>query len=448
MSNKDFSQQINITSHCSADWDSMIGNDQIRFCQHCQLSVNNLDSMSRKRVRRLIAKSSGRLCVRYSSPTTLKLAASPDRVLHKIGRRTSAIAAGAFTASLGISSALAGNLNIKHVARTTYQYAACPAAHLTETALVLGGGIIRGIVFDPNGAVITGATVLLTPAESKDGRIAISNGSGEYKFEGLEPGTYNLKIEASGFAASDVPNITLRANDNNRIDQTLSIASITAEVDVIEAAQEMIMGGGMAVAPREPLVKAAQQDDLDAVKEALLGRTNANVRDKDTDSTALEFAVRNANREMVQVLLWAKADVNARDSDGQTILMMLGENVTNDIVWDLLNAGAKVNARDSDGDTALIEAAQINNVDALKTLLDAGAKVNESNNDGETALMMAAAEGLVNNVRALILAGADINVPDKEGKSALMYANKHDHRAAARLLKSHGAVEFEETEKQ
>jgi ankyrin repeat protein len=61
--------------------------------------------------------------------------------------------------------------------------------------------------------------------------------------------------------------------------------------------------------------------------------------------------------------------------------------------------------------------------------------------------MMAAAEGLVNNVRALILAGADINVRDKEGKSALMYANKHDHRPAARLLKSYGAVEFEEAEK-
>ena len=52
MSNKDFPKQINITSPCSADWDSMIGNDQIRFCQHCQLSVNNLDSMSKKRVRR------------------------------------------------------------------------------------------------------------------------------------------------------------------------------------------------------------------------------------------------------------------------------------------------------------------------------------------------------------------------------------------------------------
>jgi ankyrin repeat protein len=58
--------------------------------------------------------------------------------------------------------------------------------------------------------------------------------------------------------------------------------------------------------------------------------------------------------------------------------------------------------------------------------------------------MMAASSGLVNNVRALILAGADVNARDKKGKTALMYAISNHEPAAARLLKAHGAIEFED----
>src|SRR5258705_4584695 len=111
MSNKDVFAQINISSPCTADWDSMIGNDQIRFCQHCQLSVHNLSQISDKQLRRLIAKTQSRLCVRYAQPK--KSVQSAARVLHQIGRRTSAIAASAFTASLSLSSSLAGTLPFK-----------------------------------------------------------------------------------------------------------------------------------------------------------------------------------------------------------------------------------------------------------------------------------------------------------------------------------------------
>ncbi len=438
MSNKDFSKQIHITSPCEADWDSMIGTDQIRLCSHCQLSVNNLEERNRKQVMRLITKSEGRVCVRYSLPTTRSFVPAPARVLHKIGRRTSAVAAGDFTSGLGISSVFAGTLKPNVVAHPTE----VAVVHKTERAEFSGGGTIRGVVFDPNGAVIPGATVLVTTLESRAALSTSTTDIGEYRFGDLAPGTYNLRIEASGFATSDLPHIVLRANDDNRVDQTLSIASITAEVE-ITSERMAFMGGAIMASATEPLVKAAQEDDLDGVREALLATADVNVRDKNTDSTALELAVRHGNREMVQILLWAKVDVNRKDSDGQTVLMMVGEDATSELVWDLLNAGAKVNVRDHDGDTALIEAAQRNNVEIVKTLLDAGARVNGSNNNGQTALMLAAGEGLVNNVRTLILAGADINVRDLEGNTALMYADRQHHSAAVRLLKSHGALEFE-----
>ena len=449
MSSKHVFAQINISSPCTSDWDFMIGNDQIRFCQHCQLSVHNLSQMSDKQLRRLIAKSESRLCVRYAQPK--RSVQSAARVLHQIGRRTSVIAASAFTASLSLSSALAGDLPFKE-AGTASRIAAVSSTNASVTASTTEDGAIIGTIFDPNGAVIPNAMVAISNGESKLAISTVTNDQGQYKFDGLAAGTYSLKVEAQGFAPSDVPNISVHANDENRIDQVLSIASIQEQVDVISKLpgnqQTVVMGGATLASPTELLVRAAQNDDLEAVKEALLTKHDANVRDESTGSTALEMAVRHANREMVQVLLWAKADVNARNNSGQTVLMMLGEKITSDIVWDLINAGAKVNLRDEDGDTALLEAARSNNMEVLKTLLDAGAKVNARNNDGRTPLMLAASEGLINNLKTLILAGGDINAHDNEGKTAFLYAKENDQNPVVWLLRSYGVDESAQTKKE
>lgn len=435
------SNQIEIATPCQEDWNSMIGNDRIRFCHHCQLSVHDISEMNRKQLRKLISQSKERLCVRYEEPVFEKK--HPPLLLHRIGRRTSKIAAGAFSASLSLSNAMA-SASGPGVERAEWQPPTAVAAFATFTST--GGAELTGVVFDPNGAVIQGAHVTLVNVETKDELISFSDGSGTYKFENLPAGTFNLKIQATGFADSDVPFITLRQSDQNRIDQTLSIAAFREEVDVV-GERMVTMGAGVVVLPDNVLVKAAYADDLEAMRQVLLEKPDVNVRDERTGSTALEQAVHNSNREMIQLLLWARADVNLKDSSGQTVLMMMGEQSTSEIVWDLLNAGAKINARDNDGETALMAAAQVNNVDVLKTLLDAGAKVNGSNNEGVTTLMLAAASGLVNNVRALLLAGAEINVRDKKGRTALMHAEKDGNQATVRLLKSFGAVEFPEPNK-
>lgn len=417
----------------------MIGNDRVRFCEHCQLTVHNIDLASRKQIRRLIARSGDRLCVNYRQPALPK-PATP--VLYKIGRRTSVIAASAFSATLSISTAVAANLK-----QTAPTKAVAFASGRANQPFTFGNGKLYGFMFDPNGAVITGASVTLTNAETNEVYYSYSNGSGEYRFEEVRPGTYNLRGTHEGFATADVPNIVIRADDNLRIDQTMSIAEVKAEGTEIPRFVRM-GGASVVVLPSDPLVKAVMEDDLEAVQTALLNKSNANVRDQATQSSALERAISNGNREIMQLLLWAKADVNDRDNDGQTALMMISQETTSEIVWDLINAGAKVNLRDNDGDTALIAVAEVDNVEALKVLLDAGAKVNETNNDGKTALIAAARSGRVHNVRALILAGAAVNARDKEGKSALMHALDDNQNAVVRLLKAHGAIEFEAPHKQ
>jgi hypothetical protein len=56
---------ITIASPCSADWNAMQGDDQVRFCQQCQLNVYNLSGMSRSAAEMLIQQTEGRLCVRF-----------------------------------------------------------------------------------------------------------------------------------------------------------------------------------------------------------------------------------------------------------------------------------------------------------------------------------------------------------------------------------------------
>lgn len=432
MSRKELIQQLRLSSPCEVEWDSMIGNDRVRFCEHCRLSVHHVDSLNRKQLRRLIARSRGRLCVNYTRANVQPEVAFP--ILHKIGRRTSALAAGAFSATLSISTATAATQ--PNLRRPSFADPVVAAAVFPKQFSALGTGALRGRVVDSQEAVVPKASVSLTQAETSEKRSTTSDENGEFSFEGLEPGTYTLQVEALGFTRAQVTNITVNADGTDPLTVKLEVAA-------------SFTGGAVAIVmPTEPLVKAAMEDDLDAVNAALSAKPDPNVRDKETHTTALEYAVRNGNEEIVRVLLSAKADVNAKDDFGQTALMMLSDSVTSEIVWDLINAGAKVNTRDKDGDTALISAAEVNNVDALKALIEAGAKVNAANSDGETALMKAAASGLVNNARALIMAGADVNARDKEGKTALMYAVDAEQRAVIRLLKAHGAIEFVVKEKQ
>ena len=428
-------QHITVSSPCLANWDQMTGNDQIRFCEHCNLEVHNISELTYSRAARLVAHSKGRLCVRYyrdseGAPITRR---APGK-LHQIGHRVSRLAAGAFSATLSLSTAVAQTSSALQ-SNSNYSAQAQPDKPAFASSIV-------GTITDPNGAVIAGASIGIVNSQTNLSLYTSTNDEGTFRFDGLAAGVYSLRVTAPGFAPSENNGIFVEENAETKMDRSLSVGGIESEVNVESGQTQYAVAGGIGfVSPEDPMIKAAQEDNLEQVQELLLGR-NVNLRDQRSGTTALEHAVRNGNREMTQLLLSADADVNIRNSGGQAVLMMLGEEATADLVWDLINAGAKVNQKDNEGNTPLIEAAGFNNIEALKTLLDAGAEVAARNEQGETPLMMAASAGLVNNVRALVLAGADINQRDSDNKSALSLAIENSHAAVIRLLRAQGAVEM------
>jgi hypothetical protein len=56
---------VHVASPCSADWESMYGDDRTRFCAECKLNVYNLSGMTREEAERLVTNAEGRLCVRF-----------------------------------------------------------------------------------------------------------------------------------------------------------------------------------------------------------------------------------------------------------------------------------------------------------------------------------------------------------------------------------------------
>ena len=56
---------IRVAKPCPVSWDSMSGDDRVRFCGACKLNVYNLSEMTRRDVTELLQLVEGRLCVRF-----------------------------------------------------------------------------------------------------------------------------------------------------------------------------------------------------------------------------------------------------------------------------------------------------------------------------------------------------------------------------------------------
>src|SRR5262245_6721639 len=60
-------------------------------------------------------------------------------------------------------------------------------------------GTVTGTVLDPTGAVIAGASVTLMGVETGVRLSTNSNEVGVYRFDAVDPGTYDLSVSLSGF---------------------------------------------------------------------------------------------------------------------------------------------------------------------------------------------------------------------------------------------------------
>ena len=66
-------------------------------------------------------------------------------------------------------------------------------------------GTISGEVKDEDGQPLPGALVIVSSDTAK--KSAVTDSSGKYEITGLAPGAYNVKVELSGFASINQPEV-------------------------------------------------------------------------------------------------------------------------------------------------------------------------------------------------------------------------------------------------
>src|ERR1051326_1611650 len=76
---------------------------------------------------------------------------------------------------------------------------------LTPAFAQSGTGSVAGQITDQTGAVVPGATVTLTDQSTHSSRTTTSNEAGRYIFVSVDPGVYDLTVNAKGFALAKFP---------------------------------------------------------------------------------------------------------------------------------------------------------------------------------------------------------------------------------------------------
>lgn len=156
-------------------------------------------------------------------------------------------------------------------------------------------------------------------------------------------------------------------------------------------------------------------------------------------------AVSEGDAAAVRALIAGGADIETRDAEGRTPLMLATRANAVEIALRLIEAGADVNAKDGIDDTPFLYAGAEGRNAILRAILATGrARLDDTNRYGGTALIPAADRGHVETVRILLATGIDIDHVNRLGWTALLEAvilgdGGPAHREIVSLLLEAGA---------
>ena len=232
---------------------------------------------------------------------------------------------------------------------------------------------------------------------------------------------------------------------NKRGETALICASMNEHEEVVE---ELIKARANIYARNNggvtALMMACDRGHERVVSKLCAAGVDINAKDN-TGLTALMIACERGKTVVVEHLLKAiKIDIKAKNEKGETALMYAsrGERIAwmrasheghETIVEKLITAGADINAKSKDGDTALMMACQRQNEKIVSALITAGADIEAKNEKGETALIIACQTDKLKIVSALMRAGADV-FNRGPGKFPSQYANESSNENITNLV--------------
>ncbi|MDQ6785489.1 MAG: carboxypeptidase-like regulatory domain-containing protein, partial [Acidobacteriota bacterium] len=92
----------------------------------------------------------------------------------------------------------------------------CLIASASSVFAQVTAGNLQGVVADPNGAIVAGASVKITNPETGQVKETTTNSDGIYTFTSLQPSErYVLEVSGTGFAPTRVENVVIRIGSQN-----------------------------------------------------------------------------------------------------------------------------------------------------------------------------------------------------------------------------------------
>ncbi|MBW8861753.1 MAG: carboxypeptidase regulatory-like domain-containing protein, partial [Acidobacteria bacterium] len=114
--------------------------------------------------------------------------------------------------------------------------------------------------------MLPGATITVTNQGTKATQNTVSDDRGQYLVPGLFPGTYDLRVELSGFKSYERKNIALSPNDTRGMDIRLDVGQ-QSETITVTATQEVIQ---TQTGARDGVLTAKQIDNLSVIGRSAL----------------------------------------------------------------------------------------------------------------------------------------------------------------------------------
>lgn len=93
--------------------------------------------------------------------------------------------------------------------------------------------VLSGSVYDPSGAAMPQAVVMLKNVDKSNQEIARSGEDGSYQFDRVAAGTYNVEVRARGFALYQQAGVVLRPGTSEQLNLKLDMGQLTENVDVV-----------------------------------------------------------------------------------------------------------------------------------------------------------------------------------------------------------------------
>jgi ankyrin repeat protein len=159
-----------------------------------------------------------------------------------------------------------------------------------------------------------------------------------------------------------------------------------------------------------PLHEAAKFSHNIVCNELLMNGADVEAQASFFEIKAIHFAAAYNNLELVDMLLFYKAEVNAITKYGVTALHLASHAGYYQIDSILLVNGADINIRDEDKNTALILATQNNQIHIVRYLIDSGALIDVENKDNNNAIYFALDQKNIDIIDTLVYAYKKRNI--------------------------------------